>query len=220
MFQFFPILTFRKSAFTLIELLICVAIIAVLAGTLLPSVKGMLTRGRSVKCVSNLRQIGIGMNSYAGEHEGLFPQATSPAYPNSRGWMRETAPYLGMSDSAMGAPPLPRAVGVFICPEWTMKADRAVSYGLNPFIDPSQSYYSWNYRRVKVSQSGTFLVVEIAANKESDDTLKSGGEIPRRHPNTSANYLFVDGHVENIRELVPTGASGIDDPRWTKKEYR
>lgn len=208
---------FAQNAFTLIELLICIGIVAVLAGLLFPSVKQMLARGKSVKCVSNLRQIGIGMISYASEHDGLFPHAYNELIGDTTTWMVKTAPYLGMPDNAMGLSPLPRAAGVFVCPEWQMKPDRKVSYGMNPFIDPDQSYYSWNYRRGKVSQSGTFLVVEIAENKELGP---QDGIVARRHPDTSANYLFVDGHVENLRELVPATAGGTADPRWTKKEYR
>jgi prepilin-type processing-associated H-X9-DG protein/prepilin-type N-terminal cleavage/methylation domain-containing protein len=206
-----------KAAFTLVELLITTAIVGILASLLFPSVKSMLARGRSVKCASNLRQIGIGLNSYANDHDGMFPHVFDSASGDNLTWMRKTAPYLGMSDNAMGNAPLPRAAGVFICPEWKMGPDRAVSYGLSSFIDPNHAYYSWNYRRLKVSPAGTFLVVEIASNIEIGPV---GGDVSRRHPNTSANYLFVDGHVENIRELVRATNDGRADPRWTKNEYR
>lgn len=57
-------------AFTLIELLVVVAIIAILAALLLPSLAGARERGRRASCLNNLRQVGIGINVYADEHEG------------------------------------------------------------------------------------------------------------------------------------------------------
>lgn len=58
------------SYFTLIELLVIIAIIAILAGLLLPVLKGSREKGLTMSCVSNLKQVGSAMSSYAADYNG------------------------------------------------------------------------------------------------------------------------------------------------------
>lgn len=63
----------RSKAFTLIELLVVVAIIALLISILLPSLQGAKERAKSVACASNLRQMGIAMETYLEDNLGYYP---------------------------------------------------------------------------------------------------------------------------------------------------
>jgi prepilin-type N-terminal cleavage/methylation domain-containing protein/prepilin-type processing-associated H-X9-DG protein len=85
-----------RRAFTLVELLVVIAIIALLISILLPALSRARQAGYDLKCLSNLRQIGVGMQMYADENANRYPinwvdtGTLVPNPSNERDWWRLT----------------------------------------------------------------------------------------------------------------------------------
>ncbi|CAN5465477.1 hypothetical protein BH10PLA1_BH10PLA1_06470 [soil metagenome] len=86
-------LRIRSRAFTLIELLIVIAIISVIVAILLPCIKMVREQALALRCVGNLRQVGIALNNYAADYRGTIPnpgwmqtwiQGTEPGKPTTK----------------------------------------------------------------------------------------------------------------------------------------
>ena len=66
-------MTHRKRAFTLVELLVVIGIIAVLIGILLPTLNKARANATRIKCAAQLRDVGTALHAYASENKGYLP---------------------------------------------------------------------------------------------------------------------------------------------------
>jgi len=111
----FPRSGTRRAAFTLIELLTVIAIIGILAAILIPTVGKVRTAARKVQCVSNQRQLALGVLAYAYDNKGRLPAYDRSVVPIVR-WMFQVAPYVGRTAGDYGNITNGRITAVFQCP--------------------------------------------------------------------------------------------------------
>jgi prepilin-type N-terminal cleavage/methylation domain-containing protein/prepilin-type processing-associated H-X9-DG protein len=148
-----------RAAFTLVELLVVIGIIAILIGFLLPALNKARRAGVTTACLSQLRQIGIGMNIYAVESKGWFPScggnrdfrlasgAMILSWPERlviSGAIKQSMPGGWSYYDTNGSRQYPHSgKGVFLCPGWGSGADEGGSdrpgshgYAYNPWVSP------------------------------------------------------------------------------------
>jgi len=129
-------MSFRKlrSGFTLIELLVVIAVIALLMAILLPALSRAREQGKSTRCLSNLKQIGIAMHAYAVDYNYLLPRAElRPGIAVYTGidmrWPVLFMPYVGGSFSSVQNY---YELEVFNCPSYPLR-EQTVDYCSNAF---------------------------------------------------------------------------------------
>jgi prepilin-type N-terminal cleavage/methylation domain-containing protein/prepilin-type processing-associated H-X9-DG protein len=117
----------QARGFTLVELLVVIGIIALLISILLPALGNARRSSNTVKCLSNLRQIGLAFTNYAIEHKGMWPVAvheignTKIPISEERRWPDLVAPYVSSTQNFKydNLEELRANSVVWGCPEWT-----------------------------------------------------------------------------------------------------
>jgi prepilin-type N-terminal cleavage/methylation domain-containing protein/prepilin-type processing-associated H-X9-DG protein len=109
-----------RSGFTIVELLVTVAVIAILASLLLPALSRAKARADLAVCKNNVHQIGLGLQLYANDFEGEFP----PGYGNNtrKYWYRALEMHVGAKWPTLNVQPngiVNRREGTYVCPGYS-----------------------------------------------------------------------------------------------------
>ena len=214
-------LTSKFNGFTLIEVLVVIAIIAILTAILFPVFSKAREKGRQGACMSNMKQIGLAVLQYTQDYDEMEPGyivGTSPIV----GWRTILNTYV-------------KSQNVFLCPsntynnktvDWDTAPGWYRSYAVNPVIMPDLTDNpSWGVSLAKLQQpTQTFIVGESVNNNaalsagcdqfQSNGVIQSycvpGPTVPKYlfagHTQMS-NWLFCDGHVKSMRAINTCNAT-------------
>jgi len=176
-----------NKGFTLIELLVVIAIIGILAGILLPVLSRARESARKTQCMSNIKQIGMGLIMYANENNEDFPSDTaySAGSPAMRGLNILYDTYI--SDNK-----------VFNCP-----SDATVTSATNAGMSVStiggteaftSTQCSYGYDRAHRQADDA----DVALAADRPPATPSATANSANHNARGQNIVYVDGHVEFI----------------------
>jgi prepilin-type N-terminal cleavage/methylation domain-containing protein/prepilin-type processing-associated H-X9-DG protein len=192
------------GGFTLVELLVVIALIGLLAALVTPVLQQAIARAHTAKCLSNMRQIGIAVLHYAADHEQRFPRSTHSAFSvGEYPWARSLAPYLGGTEQHWQQ----LTNSVYRCP--ADQSGHTHSYGLNVYLEVNPDYDDYDGRprtwRTLSSVPDPANTILLAENRSSADHIMpnfwsspSDADYDCAHDRHlgQANYVFVDGHAE------------------------
>lgn len=190
-----------QCALTLVELLVVIAVIAILAALLLPAISRAKVKALDTACLSQLKQLGVATRLYADDDNGLMPAAEP--FPSNPQFPRRHLPAI----SAVLAPYVGRATGNTNTAPLVFKCPRDNDY----FFEVEGSSYRWNGRmngqKIDIGESinGHFV---IASNNnvqsfETNNTrspsatvlLLDFDDFHPAPPNPGKNAVYMDGHA-------------------------
>jgi len=188
-------------AFTLVELLVVLGIIAILAVLLSPVLHSVREGARKTQCVANMRVLYSGFSLYAADNS--HSMACDMGDPTLKDWHRNIWPYINISgtwsnwtdayDQANhgGAQRWP-----YSCPSM-ISTTRYVSYALNQNL-AGKKFQSRSSVLLLAETQGAPANLEPAKLLTGSTANMSAGRVGTRHSDT-ANLVFEDGHLESRR---------------------
>jgi prepilin-type N-terminal cleavage/methylation domain-containing protein/prepilin-type processing-associated H-X9-DG protein len=162
----------RRAAFTLVELVVVIAILAILSAIATPVYQHVIQSGRATACVSNLRQLGVALNLYLAEHNQTMPVLAAGRTDSSED--------VQVIDNTLNTyAPNPK---VFACPADTigLAAKSGTSYYWNNALN-GQALADLNFMKMITDMSR----IPILSDKQGF------------HPyaQNKVNMLYADGHA-------------------------
>ena len=232
---FFTLRRERRGGFTLIELLAVICIIGILSAFVIPVTGRVRESARASQCLSNLRQVSIGVQLYVQDHKGSLPGPVLAAqYPSYRQTTAGTkgnlaALIVDYVPARQGATNMDRVQELLACPSWSLntpdKTGPSMIINASPvgWLEGNAQVYPLGYAgataegtRVPLLQlriqayplATTWLMVDADQDWFGGSNSASWfAQLPSRasHGN-NRNWLFYDGHVGSVPAQKRPGA--------------
>lgn len=216
----------HRSAFTLIELLVVIAIIAILAAILFPVFAQARSKARQANCLSNMKQIGLGIMMYAQDYDETYPISNYPFGTNNQSWQFFVDPYIRAGFPQAVVDSVNKRLSVFYCPDYDKSGyDRpSSSYNSNFFVmgaqDSNMAAANRAFAKSLAALNAPAQVVLLAESRGNcvwtegiDTTLPGPGTrrtcsqaylVGRNRHSEGSVYAFVDGHAKWHRAPSPS----------------
>ncbi|MFG0292236.1 MAG: type II secretion system protein [Phycisphaerales bacterium JB050] len=198
--------TRRSAGFTLVELLVVIAVLALLVGVLLPALSGARRSAQAVQCLSQMRTLGQFTSVYAGENRGHMPRSQHSAFPNRvPPWGYAFYAYITGSEYRQGAEDwLEVFNNDYRCP--LDERSQGWSYGYNVYFELTAAETqgrTWDRISDAPRPSLTVLFCEIGELTTADHAMahfwtlfNAPPEVDRERHRPGSAAVFLDGHAE------------------------